>query len=373
MSNEALNTLILSVFLAAASGAGYYVTQKKQPEELKKITDEITAIENRSAEVETLLAQEAQASEEAALTLQRWNTRYKVLPPELTSADVVQYLNALSTRGFERFDLSLTGLTPGDNASYFTYQVTGQAYFESLYAFIWHLENSRGLYRVRDLSIKKAVVQIPNPTTGVPRQVLLADFSLAVDGYYSGNTDISAPDSAVVPPAAAFPARRVPLNPFFPYVLETLPGNTDDLVDVDTDNLLSVIGGMAVFSRGTEFRELRAGDRVYLGRISNVDPQRGRVTAELNKGGVGERVELDLDTGERYRQHLGGATFVPAGRRVRLPAGPSLDTAPPAPGTPEARGTGLYDRPSGAPPATQPGSTVPRTPQPYRPVPLGNR
>ncbi|HEX8385705.1 MAG TPA: hypothetical protein VF576_05955 [Rubricoccaceae bacterium] len=372
MSNEALNTLILSVFLAAAVGAGWYVTKKQQPEELKKITDQIEAIENASAEVETLLAQEATASEEAALTLQRWNTRYKVLPPELTSADVVAYLNALSTRGFERFDLSLTGLTQGQNSSYYTYQVTGQAYFESLYAFIWHLENSRGLYRVRDLSVKKSVVQIPNPSTGVPRQAILAEFALAVDGYFSGNPDISAPDSAVVPPAEAFPARRVPLNPFFPYVLETLPGNTDDLVDIEVDNLVSVIGGLAVFMHGEEIRQLRAGDRVYLGRIANVDPQRGRVVVELNKGGVGERVELDLGTGERYRQHLGGATFQAQGRRISLPAGPSLQTAPPAPGTPEARDTGLYDRPAGAPAAPR-SAAPPRTPQPYRPVPLGAR
>ena len=83
-----------------------------------------------------------------------------MLPSELSSPDVVPYLNALSTRGFERFDLTLSGLTPGQTASYYTYQVTGQAYFESLYAFIWHLENGRGLYRVRDLSIKKKVTTI---------------------------------------------------------------------------------------------------------------------------------------------------------------------------------------------------------------------
>ncbi len=370
MSNEALNTLILSVFLAAAVGTGYYVTETQQPAELAKINEDISAIENRSAEVETLLAQESQASEEAALTLQRWNTRYKVLPSELTSADVVQYLNALSTRGFERFDLSLTGLTPGPSASYYTYQVTGQAYFESLYAFVWHLENSRGLYRVRDLTIKKAVTDIPNARTGVPRQAILADFSMAVDGYFSGNLDISAPDSAVTPPAAAFPSRRAAVNPFFPYVLDTLPGNTDDLVDIETDNLLSVIGGTAVFSHGEDMRQLRAGDRVYLGRISNVDPQRGRVTVQLNKGGIGERVELDLNTGERYRQHLGGSTFVPSSRRIQIPAGPSLETAPPAPGTPEARGTSLYDRPDGVPAPTR-SAPMPRTPQPYRPAPLG--
>ena len=340
MSNEVINTLILSVFLAASVGTGYYFTKKKQPARLAEVASEIEAIENRSAELETLLADEALASDAAAQTLAQWNTRYKVLPTELSSPDVVAYLNALSARGFQRFDISLTGLTPGSEASFYTYQVTGEAYFESLYAFIWHLENSRGLYRMRGLSIKKQISEIPNPATDIPRQVVLAQFNFMVDAYFSGNPDLSAPDSAIVPPPSAFPPRRTPINPFFPYIFAQLPPNSDDRVDIETDSLLSVIGGTAVFERDGELRQLRAGDRVYLGRISNVDPARARVTVDLNKGGIRETVRLDLQTGERYRQHVGGTTLI--GRTTKLPAGPTLETAPPAPGTPEAAGSTLY-------------------------------
>ena len=403
MSNEALNTLILSVFLAAIVGAGYYVTKKQQPAELEKLTTEIEAIENRSAEVETLMREEAVASDEAALTLKRWNTRYKVLPAELTSPDVVAYLNALSARGFARFDYSLSGLTQDNAASYYTYQITGEAYFESLYSFIWFVENNRGLYRIRDLSIRKNVTTTGDE--GAERQVVLADFSMAVDAFVSTNSDISAPDSAVTVPAAAYPARAPAVNPFFPFIFESLPPNTYDDVDVETDSLISVIGRTAVFMRQGEIRQLRAGDRVYLGRIANVDPSRGRVSANLNKGGIRESVEITLDTGERYRQHLGGTTFAPNGRTTRVPAGPTLDAAPPAPGTPEARGLTIYTGPDappteqpvfrsrssaelgrGLPPSVTPGATpdaaVPRAPAPggpssappaapYQPIPLG--
>ena len=339
MSNDILNTIILSVLLAGTAGGGYYVTQTQQPERLAEIETEIEAIENRDAEVETLIAQEAIASQEAAATLARWNTRYKVLPAQLSSAEVVSYLNALSARGFDRFDLSLTGVTPGETASHFTYQATGSAYFESLFAFIWHLENSRGLYRVRDLSVKKEVTT--STASGVERQVVLAEFAMAIDAYYSTNSDISAPDSAVVPPAEAFPPRRAAVNPFFPYILDELPPNSDDLVDVEVDQLVSVIGGLAVFDRGGDLRQLRSGDRVYLGRVAGVDAARGKVTIDLNKGGIRERVELDLETGERYRQHIGRATVFPTTREA-IPAGPVLDAAPPAPGTPEAEAQGTY-------------------------------
>ena len=349
MSNDVINTLLLSVFLAAAVGGGYYVTQKQQPAQLETIQADIEAIENREAEVETLIAQEATASEEAAATLARWNTRYKILPSELSSSDVVAYLNALSSRGFQRFDLSLTGVTPGPTASFYTYQATGEAYFESLYAFIWHVENSRGMYRVRDLSVKKKVMMVGASEGNPGRQVVLAEFAMAIDAYFSTNSDISAPDSAVVPPREAFPARRAAVNPFFPFIMDELPPNTDDLVEPEVDPLVSVIGGTAVFERNDQLRQLSAGDRVYLGRISNVDPQRARVTVDYNRGGIRERVEIDLETGERYRQALGRQRLSP--RTGTVPAGPTLQDAPPAPGTPEADAAGTYQS-----------TEIPRTP-----------
>ncbi len=361
MSNEILNTIILSVFLAAAAGGGYYVTQRQQPERLEKVRSEIEAIESRDAQVETLLAEEAVASRDASETLARWNTRYKVLPSSLSSSDVISYLNALSSRGFDRFDLSLTGVSPGPVASYYTYQVTGEAYFESLYAFIWHLENSRGLYRVRDLSVKKEVMMVGATAESPGRQAVLASFSMAVDAFYSTNPDISAPDSAVVPPPEAFPPRRAAINPFFPYILDTLPPNVEDLVEVDTDALVSVIGGTAVFERADQLRQLRAGDRVYLGRIANVDPTRARVTVDLNKGGIRERVELDLETGERYRQALGGQQLAPT--RSAVTPGPVLEEAPPAPGTPEGDAAGIYSS----------AAAVPSLSPSYQAAPIGDR
>jgi len=96
-----------------------------------------------------------------------------------------------------------------------------------------------------------------------------------------------------------------------------------------------VIGDAAVFNHDGQMRTLRAGDRVYLGSVSHVDPNRAHVVIDLNKGGIRERVELDLQTGERYRQALGSV-------QLDAMAGPVMNDAPPAPGTPEARRAGLY-------------------------------
>ena len=339
MSNQVINTLILTLFMAVAIGAGYFVTQKMQKTELAQLEEEADALRLSHAEVETLLVEEAQASQSAAAALSRWNARYKVLPDQLSSPDVVDYLNALSQSGFRSFDISLRGITPGADFSVYTYNITGVAFYESLYGFIWNVENGRGLFHLRGVQIDKTVTTIPNPETNIDRLVVLARFSMAIDAYFGGSRGMSAPDSLVDIPDSVLPPRRPPINPFFPLIFQSLPPNTDDLVDLEEDELISVIGDAAVFSRNGQMRTLRSGDRVYLGRISYVDPNEARVVIDLNKGGIRERVELNLQTGERYRQALGSV-------QLDAVAGPVLNDAPPAPGTPEARRAGLY---SGAP------------------------
>jgi hypothetical protein len=351
MSSEVINTLLLTTIMAVVVGAGAYVTKNRQPAELTRLREQEEAIRLAQAEVETLLQQEAAASVEAQEALARWNARYKILPATLSSPEVVQYLNALSSVGFRSFDLTLGGISANGTHSVYTYNITGEAYFESLYGFIWNLENSAAMYRIRDLEIQKSIVTRPNPETGVDRMEVMARFSMAVDAYFAGGVGMSAPDSLISIPASAYPPRRPFTNLFFPHILETLPPNTDDLVDVEEDSLMSVVGGSAVFLRGEEMRTLRTGDRVYLGRLAVVDPNRAVVVAELNKGGLRERIELRLATGERFRQAFGST-------RLERAAGPVLTSPPPAPGTPDAIRRGTYR------PATIPANG--------RPAPAGN-
>ncbi len=330
MSNDALNTLVLSVVLALVVGFGVYVTQQKQPERMERLEQEETALRLRKAEVEELLVEKAGSAERADAALRRWNSRYKVLPEHLTSPAVVEYLNALSSSGFKTFDIALAGVTRNDAFSTLTYNVRGEGYFDSLYRFIWNVENGRGLYRIRNLNVEAITIQEENPETGVDRREDIVEFSMSVNAYFAGAEGMSAPDSLVVVPDYVLPARTLASNPFYPLILDDLPPNTDNLVNIESDSLVSVIGEVAVFRDELGARPVRAGDRVYLGTITRVDPNEARLVADLNKGGIRERIEIDLATGERYRQALGNFRLAP------LNGAPPL-MAPPAPGTPEAR------------------------------------
>ncbi len=330
MSNDTLNTIVLSVVLVLTTGFGTYMTQKKQPARIERLEQEETALRLRQAEVEELLVEKAGSAERAEDALRRWNSRYKVLPEHLTSPAVVNYLNALSSTGFKTFNVSMGGLSRGADFSTLSYSIQGEGYFSSLYRFIWNVENGRGLYRVQNLDVEAITVNEPNPETGVDRREDIVRFSMSVNAYFAGAEGMTAPDSIITVPDYVLPAQTTASNPFYPLVLDALPPNTDNLVDVESDSLVSVIGQMAVFRDELGARPVRVGDRVYLGRISQVDQNEAVVVAELNKGGIRERVEVNLATGERYRQALGGV-------RLAQLNGPSPFPAPPAPGTPEAK------------------------------------
>jgi hypothetical protein len=339
ISNDILNTLVLGTLLAIVAGFGFYVTQNRQPAELEILEQQETAVRLRQAEVSELLVEQAQSRALAEDALRRWNARYKVLPEYLSSPAVVAYLNQLSMDGFQSFDVTLGGVARGNGFSTLSYDVRGSGFFEALYRFVWEVENGRGLYKIRDLNLREISHDEPNPATDVPRRQQLVQFSMTVEAYFGGAEGMSAPESLMTVPDHVLPSRETAGNPFYPLVLANLPPNTDNLVDVENDELISVVGDVAVFRSSIGPRPVRQGERVYLGRLSSVDANRARVIAELNKGGIRERLEIELATGERFRQAIGPSQIVPltAPRQAR----PSL----PQPGTPEYRrlyGNGVF-------------------------------
>lgn len=331
MNTDFLNTLILAALIAAVTGVGFFITNKQQPAELERLEKEETTLRLRNAEVSDLLAEQAGSRALAEEAMRRWNSRYKVLPQHLTSPAVVAYLNDLSRDGFKSFDVSLGGISQRNGYSTLAYTIRGQAFFETLYRFIWEVENGRGLYRISDLNVREVSVDQPNPVTDVPRRVQLVEFSMRLEAYFGGADGMSAPDSIVTVPDWVLPAKSPVENPFFPGVMAALPPNTDNLVDVEADELVSVVGDVAVFRGSLGARPVRQGDRVYLGRITQVDPTRAYVVAELNKGGIRERLEIRLASGERFRESLGNIQLTPlSAPRFQRPS-------PPQPGTPEYR------------------------------------
>ncbi|MFW5973555.1 MAG: hypothetical protein ACOCTG_06145 [Bacteroidota bacterium] len=322
MSNIGYNILILAFCWVVATGAGVYMTFVKQPQDLDRVQKAEQVIRMKEAELTALLAEKGESEALAEAAVRKWNGRYRSIPKTLTSPEVIAYLNDLTPAGFENFDVSYDRTTTLADYSYHTFKVTGRGYFNSLYRFVWDIENSRSFYRLRDLSLDHIdLIKRDRETTREQMQVMVS-FSANIEAYFGGIEGMSAEDEQYArrndaesgllsdAPIAAvpediLPRKRPAINPFFPVIMENLPPNTDNLVELDNATLVSIADNRAVFQFDGEFRALAVGDPIYLGHVTSIDPVEGQLTARLNKGGIIDDAVVYLDSGDRLR-HLRG-------------------------------------------------------------------
>jgi len=306
MNNSLINTLLIAGFTILVVAAGHYLTEVWQPARVQEIEDKITLARLEQAQVADLLMQQSASKELAEATLRKWKARYKFIPKTLQTADMVLYLESLTSSGFERFDVDLAGVASRKDFSYYTFSVNATAFFSSFYKFVWHVENNREFYRIRDLSISYEPVYKQNRETELPMRLDMVKAKFQLDAYFGGSDVISAPEEDLMPVPLSFLEARDPVhNSFYPVIRTDLPPNDEGLVDVESWDLVSIVGDRAVFESGEKRRTLSEGDRVYLGTIDRVDPMHAFVRVTLNKGGKVGTTEIPLEVGERYRQAVG--------------------------------------------------------------------
>ena len=69
-------------------------------------------------------------------------------------------------------------------------------------------------------------------------------------------------------------------------------------MEVERSDLKAVIPGKAfVLDQANSIRTMQEGDEVYLGYVTRIDPEAGRMECTLNKGGIIEKVELNIRFG----------------------------------------------------------------------------
>ena len=329
MMKIGINTWLMAICWLVVSGLGVYFTFLKQPQELEHLKKAEQVAQLKEAELASLATEEASLSQMSEDVARKWRARYKVIPEQLTTAEVVGYLNELTTSGFKNFDVALGGRQQTADYSYYVFNISGRAYYNSLYQLIWELENNRNFYRLHNLSLDQIDLVTPDKELGTERLQVMVSFSGRLEAYFNGIEGASAPEAldsrlfenAGVPVARQDDLPPVPLdllpdvkpvtNPFFPVIMDQIPPNTYNLVEVETAELISIVGEKAVFRDDTGLRTVALGEEVYLGRLTEVDPANGRIVARLNKGGIFDEVVRELETVEPYRHAQGPARLSP--------------------------------------------------------------
>ncbi len=311
MSQPTKNTIVLAILCLVVAGVGGYLVFWSHPKDIKRLEDEEKVLRLKEGKLSELFDEQAQSKEVAQAIKERWQTRYKVIPDTLRTSDVVRHVNEGTDVGFR--EIHVTHLTHSSRHGYRvqSFQVEGRGYFVHLYDLIWKLEQQRQLFKVRSLEIIRKNEIATNPETGREKLYVMVDFSFILDAFAGGVEGISADKTHHDIPARIRPPRQPSVNPFYPSIMQELPPNSEGLLNVEIAELISIVGREAIFQIDDGLQRLKEGDRVYLGRIQDVNPEEGLVTARLNKGGIIERVERRLNVDNRHEQARGETELSP--------------------------------------------------------------
>ena len=287
MSYIIRNTVILGVVLLVILGVGSYVALYSLPKKIKVLDTDIKKIEVELQNTPDLANQYNVAAALLEESKKRWETRSKDVPPKDITGETYGYFNrTIDVSGEVKMDMTYIGPKDFGRYGYNVYALKGEATFDNLYKFIWYTENGRRLFKLSNLSLRG--YESKSTETGETKVLVL--FEMELQAYYS-----SIPELNVAPGVTEGSPVTLTTNPFYPLIFRQIPAPQANEIEIERSILKAVIPGKAfIIDQNQKSRTLEEGDKVYLGYVTKIVPDQGRVECMLNKGGVAERYDLKI-------------------------------------------------------------------------------
>ena len=288
MNRKLKNTLALVAILLLIIIGGSIFSFVMQKGKIDEKTKELNSLNANTSNTEDLLAKldnlKSRAAElDSILSLRKFN-----IPVGLLQSDFYDFVNKVSFNFApdSYVNIEYADLVIQTHYNHFTYKLSGTAYFNDVYKLIYAIEQSKSLKKILTCNFTNFVSV---DDEGVAHYYVNYTFKVAV--YFSDNDQYA---------SAVTKENRLVPNPiydvFYPLIRNEIPPNIDGLLDVQAAQLLALIpeGAFIADSKGVTYL-LWEGDQVYLGYLTEIDYDKNEVHFVLNKGGIIEKVTLELD------------------------------------------------------------------------------
>ncbi|MFZ1518925.1 MAG: hypothetical protein WAU11_09135 [Ignavibacteriaceae bacterium] len=291
MNKKLRSTLVLLAFLLLiliAGGSYLYFVQSK---DLDKKRDELKELQAKALDPQELLMQYQELLVKSNRLDSILANREFNIPQNLSSIKFYNFVNNV-TNGFSdkaQVNIEFLEQKPEKEFFYHEYKLTGFGYFNEVYNLIFAIEHSKELKKVTNVSLGNLV-----QTKADENPVYLVNFTINAKTYFS--TDNRFAPATFVENNLGSPTLY---DAFYPLIRNEIPPNIDELLDVQGATLLALIpeGAFIADSKGNTYL-IWEGEQVYLGYLTKIDYQNSRVSFILNKGGIIEKMDLELDRTE---------------------------------------------------------------------------
>ena len=279
-----LSVLALLIIILVVGGIYLFVIQRGAISERQEKLDELNknvydpvelnerylALEKRSAELDSILA----------------NREFNI-PQNVSSIKFYNFINTIVANFPEVTQVNVEYLRQAPDKEFFfhEYKVSGGGNFNDVYKMIYAIEQSKELKKINKLSLSNLI----RTEDEVP--LFLVNFELIAQVYFSI-------DNRFAP--AEFVENKLSTEPiydaFYPLIRNEIPPNIDNLLDVQGARLLALIpeGAFVADTKGNTYL-VWEGEQVYLGYLTKIDYDNNTVSFILNKGGIIEKVTLELE------------------------------------------------------------------------------
>ena len=288
MSYAIRNTLVLFVVLLILLGGGWGWLNFQYGDTLSKLDAQLEIKEARVIHLETILADYDYMQDKLTTTLQRWKFYPKVLLQENSIHETYRYLESISSRraSFD-YEFKLSSIVNKGDIVYANYQLKGIGRYSNIYRFIQYLENSKPLYKIESLELSR-----PSGSQSSQGDV---DVTLKFKGMFASDdkADLTREGNQFELASANFSSGY---DPFKPFILNILPPNTENLLEIERAKVIAIMKGVAyIQGRSGKMKTMRVGDRVYLGVLEKIDLRKREVVFTMNRGGIFEKKTLRLE------------------------------------------------------------------------------
>jgi hypothetical protein len=297
MNKKLRSTLVLLAFLfliLIAGGAYLFFVQGKDLNEKKEKLKELQA---KALDPQELLAQYQDLLVKSNHLDSILANREFNIPQNLSSIKFYNFVNNVTNGFSDKAQVNIEFLEQKQEKEFFyhEYKLTGFGYFNEVYNLIFAIEHSKELKKVVNVTLGN-LVQTKNEE--IP--VYLVSFTMTAKAYFSSDNRFA--PATVVENNLGAPTLY---DAFYPLIRNEIPPNVDELLDVQGATLLALIpeGAFIADSKGNTYL-IWEGEQVYLGYLTKIDYQNSRVSFILNKGGIIEKMDLELDRTESTKKPI---------------------------------------------------------------------